>query len=219
MLPDHGSLGRYPNMHRRAIVRLIAWGLVAVAFAGLGACSSRGTGAQVQTVDVPPTPIRTPASIATPPRPDPTRHPLTPVAPTPFFITPVPTATARVITPAPTHTPGPTPTNPPNEEAALRQVFADALQERQARGQLKVSPTTKIAISRIRIEGDWAIIGIYRQHLNGTPVAAGGGLVVARKLNGQWKVAFGGDPERNAWLDALPDSLMTPQDRDGPGIR
>lgn len=198
-------------MHRREIVRLIAWSLGVVAFGGLGACSSRGTGAQVQTADVPPTPIRTPASIATPPRPDPTRHPLTPVAPTPYFITPVPTATVRVITPAPTHTPGPTPTNPPGEEAALRQAFTTAL---QARNQLNVDVAkNRIGINTIRIEAEWAYIGIHLEYLNGDKVPAGGGIALARKVNGRWTIAFPGEPEYKAWLEILPGSLLTPQER------
>jgi hypothetical protein len=116
--------------------------------------------------------------------------------------------------PAPSHTPGPRPTNPPGEEQALRQAFAAALQARSARLPPPPGPpTTRLAINGIHIQGDWALVGIHMETVAGAPIPAGGGLVVARKLDNQWRVAFADDPEYRDWLDAMPDSLMTPQDR------
>jgi hypothetical protein len=115
--------------------------------------------------------------------------------------------------PAPSHTPGPTPTNPPGEEAALRQALAVAL---QSRNHLNIDTTTyRIGVNSVRIEGDWAYLGIHLERLDGTKVPAGGGLALGRKVDGQWQLAFRGEPEYSRWLVALPNSLLTPQQRQG----
>lgn len=194
----------------------------------LEACTSQAPPPRLQVADGLATPVAAQATLVipspiistpapgppTPPRPTETPHPLTPVPTPPPLVTPASTPTARGLTPAPSHTPGPTPTNPPGEEAALRQAFAAALQERQARGgEWKPDPMTRIAVSYVHIQGEWAILDLYRQYLNGSPVPAGGGIALARKIGGQWQIAFRGESDYNAWLEALPDSLMTPQDR------
>jgi hypothetical protein len=162
--------------------------------------------------------IITPIVVVTPTvaGPPPTRDPRTPIPPTAPALQIVPTATRRPLLPAVTHTPGPTPTNPPGEEQALRGVFASALQDRQARGRLQVDATRfRLVINEIRVEGDWAFIGYHGEAVSGTPVSGGGALAVARKLSNQWQIAFSNDPDFRAWLDAMPNSLLTPQQRQG----
>jgi hypothetical protein len=227
------------QMHRvLAMAVLLGLGIVALSLLGAGAQRGSGEVAQMQRVEpaavVATTQVGTPPPVRTPPTPPPgvtistpvvvptptfagplpTRDPRTPIPPTvqPVLVTPSPTR--RPLTPAPTHTPGPRPTNPPGEEQALRSLFAAALQDRQARGQLAVDAAkVRLAINSVRIMGDWAYIGFHGEPVSGTPIAGGGSIAIARKLNGQWQIAFPTDSEFRAWLDSMPDSLLTPQQR------
>jgi type IV secretory pathway VirB10-like protein len=158
----------------------------------------------------PEVPVGTPVAYVSPTpvpySPPPTLDPRTPPAPTsiPTHLVPPRFPTERPITTAPTHTPGPRPTNPPGEEQAVRQSFQAAHQARVAR-----IPQSRLVISVVRIEGDWAYINAYVD----VPAASGGGLAIARKLNNRWQVVFPTDPEFHDWLDAMPDALLTPQQR------
>jgi hypothetical protein len=228
------------QMHRvLATAVLLGLGIVALSLLGAGARRGSGEVAQVQRVEpaaavattqvgtpppvrTPPTPpsgvtISTPVVVVTPTfaGPYPTRDPRTPVVPTAAPVVPSPQPTTRLLTPGPTHTPGPTPTNPPSEEQVLRAAFATALQDRLARGWLGANPTAlRVVAHSVRIEGDWGYLGIRVE-----PTAAGGiappsgGIVVARKVNNQWQVAFPNDPNYHPWLEVMPDSLMPPQQR------
>jgi hypothetical protein len=74
-------------------------------------------------------------------------------------------------------------------------------------------------LGNIRVAGEWAYLGIHAEHLlpdkdgNVRPMAASGGLIVARKLNNSWQLAFAGDPHYRSWLEDMPDELLTPQQR------
>jgi hypothetical protein len=72
----------------------------------------------------------------------------------------------------------------------------------------------RIVAHSLRMDGDWAYFGIHVE-----PIVAGGiaptagGIAIARKLNGQWHVAFPTDPDFRLWLEIMPDRLMVPQMR------
>jgi hypothetical protein len=154
--------------------------------------------------------------------PYPTRDPRTPIPPTAVPITHVPKPTRQPFRAAPTYTPGPRATNPPNEETAVRTAFAAVLQAKVTAPpgspdaqKYRIDTTQRrVVINNLFIDGEWAAIGIHEEFLNGTPVVGGGGLVLAQKMNNQWHVVFPDDPEFQDWLDVLPNSLWLPQNRE-----
>lgn len=96
---------------------------------------------------------------------------------------------------------------PPADLQQMEQAVKDATP-----GALSLRSDEGVALEGVKVSGEWAIAGgPIRNTKTGAISGAEGLLVILRKVQGQWQAAYPGTPTFEAWLDQVPDSLLSPE--------
>ena len=90
---------------------------------------------------------------------------------------------------------------PIDDEEAIRLGFARTI-------------TSNTGIVSIEIEGEWGVVEtLPLDPITGEFLDAGPGILIFRKINGQWYRAT--DRQiLNAWLEEIPESILAPEAKD-----
>lgn len=101
---------------------------------------------------------------------------------------------------------------PLTDEEAISQEFwsirAEANRRLQAYNQ-------RDEVLVIDIEGEWAVLEFAGVYLDtGEPVPAGPGIMIFKKIRGRWHGAQGGTDLYREWLDQIPESLISAEDKE-----
>lgn len=81
-----------------------------------------------------------------------------------------------------------------------------------ARSPISLPTGQEASFEGATVEGDWAIAGgPIRDTKTGAVDEAEGVFVILRRTQGAWQAAYPGTPEFEAWLNQVPDTLLSPQ--------
>jgi hypothetical protein len=94
---------------------------------------------------------------------------------------------------------------PSSDEEQVRKVI-----ERESSTQpLNLGRDEYLGIEQVDIEGEWAVVEVSaRYKATDKAVPTGGGVIIARRIKGEWIAAFKGTERYVEWLEEVPDALI-----------
>jgi hypothetical protein len=117
-------------------------------------------------------------------------------------------ACQSILAPASTSVPQVVTTATPISEKEIRKVVLDATMPLTRGGQLYQS------LDKIAIEGDWAVVTVgLKDTSTNAYVGADGLIVLVHRENGSWIAAMPGSDKFRLWLDQIPTSILSADDK------
>ncbi len=92
-----------------------------------------------------------------------------------------------------------------SDEEQIRRV----IEHESSTQPLNLSRDEYLGIEQVDIEGEWAVVEISaRYKATDKAVPTGGGVIIARRVNGEWIAAFKGTERYVEWLQEVPGALI-----------
>ena len=94
---------------------------------------------------------------------------------------------------------------PSSDEEQIRRV----IEHESSTQPLNLSRDEYLGIEQVDMEGEWAVVEVSaRYKATNKAVPTGGGVIIARRINGEWIAAFKGTERYDEWLEEVPDALI-----------
>ena len=94
---------------------------------------------------------------------------------------------------------------PSSDEGQIRRV----IEHESSTQPLNLGRDEYLGIEQVDIEGEWAVVEVSaRYKATDKAVPTGGGVIIARRINGEWIAAFKGTERYVEWLEEVPDALI-----------
>jgi len=84
-----------------------------------------------------------------------------------------------------------------------------AVEQEASTRPLNLGRDEYLGIEQVDTEGEWAVVEVSaRYKATDKAVPTGGGVIIARRINGEWIAAFKGTERYVEWLEEVPDALI-----------
>jgi hypothetical protein len=94
---------------------------------------------------------------------------------------------------------------PSSDEEQIRRV----IEHESSTQPLNLGRDEYLGTEQVDVEGEWAVVEVSaRYRATDKAVPTGGGVIIARRIKGEWIAAFKGTERYVEWLEEVPDALI-----------